>query len=94
MHVGLKKHVYITLTKDDKKILDKFTPKKTSILHWISAIKLWWKRKTFNKQDWSSCVNFHGSSALSDSDIASLMYMDKLQVSIQYRHARSCVVTL
>ena len=39
MHVGLKKHVYITLTKDDKKILDKFTPKKTSILHWISAIK-------------------------------------------------------
>ena len=22
------------------------------------------------------------------------MYMDKLQVSIQYRHARSCVVTL
>ena len=85
MNTGLKKHVDITLTEDDKEMLDEYTPKQTSIriLHWISAIKLWWKRKTFNKQFWnkSCCVKFRGVSALSESDIVSLTYKNKIPVS-------------
>ena len=81
-HAGLRKHVYIKLTEDD---LDECTPKQTSIriLHWISGTKLWWKRKTFNKQVWkkSSCVKFRGVSALSESDIVSLTYKTKIPVS-------------
>ena len=83
---GVGKIVYVKLTADDKRLLDSCmdTPQQTSTkltLHWIRAVKLWWKRRSFNKQDWNKPLCLRGVKVLSDSDQGSLKYKDKLQVS-------------
>ena len=80
---GVEKIVYVKLTAYDKRLLDNCmaaaqqTNNKLT-WHWIRAVKLWWKRKYFNKQDW---LQLRGVKTLSDSDQGSLKYEDKLQVS-------------
>ena len=94
---GVGNMVYVKLTMHDKILLDNCMPaipqqqttgNKTP--HWIRAIKLWWKRKSFNKQDWNKPLYFMklcGVRTLSDCDLGSLKYKHKLQVSI-------CTVTV